>query len=174
MLRIARGRQDLLDLTDFSQFAPARNACPLKPCYGRRASQREAGGSRDAQACPPVPGDGRRARRTGKKGKNLNLSSGEQLSSNSAFSLTVVLPNDRFLLSGKEVRYARKIYWKIGGRWTHLHFKSKEIIDRLKIDGVRVVGRVSDYLKFLMSLPSILTTNEMTQYEDIFRYQRLK
>ena len=71
-----QGRRGRPDLTDFfsvsSCLPPARNACPLKSGYGRWASQREAGGSRDVQACPPVPGDGRRARQAGLKPRNLN------------------------------------------------------------------------------------------------------
>ena len=71
-------------------------------------------------------------------------------------------PYDRFLTLIQEVRYARRIYWKIAGRWTHLHFKSKEIIDRLKIDGVRVVERVSDYLESFDKL----TINSNNQRND--------
>jgi hypothetical protein len=48
------------------------------------------------------------------------------------------------------------------GRWTHLHFKSKEIIDRLKIDGVRVVERLSDYLESFDKL----TINSNNQRND--------
>ena len=130
-LRIPQGKPDL---TDFSQFPPARHLLAMV----------------------------RNARLARKKSKNLNPSSREQRSSDSVFSLTVGLPNDNFSTLAQEVRYARRIYWKIAGRWTHLHFKSKEIIDRLKIDGVRVLERVSDYLESFDKL----TINSNNQRND--------